>query len=126
VTCGRGIGYTCSENPTLTDPGCGEHFGSLRAFDKHLVGAGRKCMSRRQLGARGFRVRTDGAWSDEPPMTAGRQLTFRRKRGRPTKAETEIRGTTRSRRNRRSGTKRRGDDQTPALPVTPQEKRGTE
>jgi len=81
MTCGRDPGYTCSANPTLRDPGCGEHFGSLDAFDRHLVGTERRCMTKATMRRAGLRLRKPGLWTDAEPMTEGRQLAFGAKRG---------------------------------------------
>ena len=81
MTCDRDLGYTCSANPGLRDPGCGEHFGSLRAFDRHLVGTERRCMTRATMKRAGLRLNNRGAWTEAEPMTEGRQLAFGAKRG---------------------------------------------
>ncbi len=99
MTCGRELGYTCSDNPKLKDPGCGEHFGSLRAFDRHhTTGERQVCLSRAQMRARGFRLKPNGVWTVDRPMAEPVQASFGLRRGRPAKAQRKIRGRARARR----------------------------
>ena len=82
MTCGREIGYTCSANPVLTDPGCDEHFGSLEAFDRHLRGDDRRCMTTRMMLARGFRRKANGSWSTSATLDTPEQTSLRLREGR--------------------------------------------
>ncbi len=83
MTCGREIGYTCSDNPKLKDPGCGEHFASLEAFDRHHTTGDRQvCLSARQMLRRGFRRKENGTWSIRAPMSEPAQTSFGLRGGR--------------------------------------------
>ena len=121
MTCGRELGYVCSDNPSLSDPGCGEHFGSLRAFDRHLVGAERACMTQASMQRAGLRLNSRGVWTDAAPMTVGRQLEFGAKRGGPRTPRPSKRVATRKLRKRRSGTGDRSTDSNASLAMTSQE-----
>ena len=71
MTCGRG--YECSP----TGGGCGEHFGSLAAFDRHLLGEQRRCLSVARMQHDGFRPKANGLWSIRSRMAAGDQVVLR-------------------------------------------------
>lgn len=73
MTCDRHDppGYTCSGGYPKGTPGCGQHFGSLAAFDKHFIKTGRKepdgyettrCATPKEMTRKGYVLSDNLVW----------------------------------------------------------------
>jgi hypothetical protein len=61
----RGDHCQCSGPPYR---GCGQHFNSVRAFDKHRTGewTNRRCLTVDEMGAKGMALSSTGFWVSNP------------------------------------------------------------